>query len=159
MIRIRIARKRKKVKKYAICPNCRTKTTCKGMPGQKTKLKCPTCGKKSVIVFPNGKKGKFEKLEIKSQVSEKITLGKIIWILFLFFIIVTILSLFFMVATGDINIETLFISMLIGIMVSKELADEFIPNHLKKKVNIIMAGIIIIFILMVTNKIIDMIFI
>ena len=159
MIGIRIARKRKKVKKYALCPDCRTKTTCKGMPGQKTKIKCHICGKKFVVVFPKGKKKKLEKLEIKSQVPEKITLGKIIWILFLFFIIVTILSLFFIASTGDINIETLFISMLIGIMLSKELADEFIPNHLKKKVNIIMAGFIIIFLLIVANKIIDLIFI
>ena len=159
MIRIRIAHKRKKVKKYAICPDCRTKTTCKGIPGQKTKIKCHICGKKFVVVFPKGKKKKFEKLEIKSQVPEKITLGKIIWILFLLFITVTILSLFFIAATGDINIETLLIPMIIGIMLSKELADEFIPNHLKKKINIIMAGVIIIFILMIANKIIDMIFI
>jgi ribosomal protein S27E len=159
MIRIRIARKRKKVKKYAICPDCRKKTACKGMPGQKTKIKCHICGKKFVVVFSKGKKKKLEKLEIKSQVPEKITLGKIIWILSLFFITVTILSLFFIAPTSDINIETLFISILIGIMLSKELADEFIPNHLKKKVNIIMAGFIIIFLLIVANKIIDLIFI
>ena len=159
MIRIRIAHERKKVKKYPICPECRTKTTCKGIPGQKTKIKCHICCKKFVVVFPKGKKKKLEKLEIKSQVPEKITLGKIIWILFLLFITVTILSLFFIAATGDINIETLLIPMIIGIMLSKELADEFIPNHLKKKVNIIMAGFIIIFLLIVANKIIDLIFI
>ncbi len=159
MIRIRIARKRKKVKKYALCPDCRTKITCKGIPGQKTKIKCHICGKKFVVFFPKGKKKKIENTEVKSQVSEKITLGKIIWILFLFFIIVTILSLFFIASTGDMNIETLFISMFIGIMLSKELTDKFIPNHLKKKVNIIMAVLIIIFILMLANKIIDMIFI
>ena len=159
MIRIRIAHKRKKVKKYAICPDCRTKTTCMGVPGQKTKIKCHICSEKFVVVFPKGKKKKLEKSEIKSQVPEKITLGKIIWILFLLFITVTILSLFFIAATGDINIETLLIPMIIGIMLSKELADEFIPNHLKKKVNIIMAGFIIIFLLIVANKIIDLIFI
>ena len=159
MIRIRITHKRKKVKKYAICPDCRKKTTCMGIPGQKTKIKCHICGKKFAVVFPKGKKEKIEKSEIKSQVPEKITLGKIIWILFFFFIIVTILSLLFIIVTGDINVETLFISMLIGIMLSKELADEFIPNHLKKKVNIIMVVFIIIFFLMVANKIIDLIFI
>ena len=159
MIRIRIAHERKKVNKYAICPECHTKTNCRGIQGQKSKIKCHICGKKFVVVFPNGKKKKIEKSEIKSQVPEKITLDKIIWILFLLFITVTILSLFFIAATGDINIGTLLIPMIIGIMLSKELADEFIPNHLKKKVNIIMAGFIIIFLLIVANKIIDLIFI
>ena len=158
MIRIRIARK-KKVKGYALCPDCRKKILCKVIPGQKTKIKCHTCGKKFFVVFPNGRKKKSEILENKSQVSEKITLGKIIFILLLFFIIVTILSLFFVEAMGDINIETLFIPIFIGIILSKEIADEFIPNHLKKKVNVIMAGVIIIFLLILANTIIDLIFI
>jgi len=159
MIRIRIALKRKKVKKYALCPYCSNKTTCEGIPGKKAKIKCHKCGKKFVVVFPNEKKIKNENTEIKSQVPEKITLVKILWILLLFSITVIILILFFTAATGYISIETLFIPIFIGIMLSKELVEEFIPNHLKKKVNVIMAGVILIFILILANMIIDIIFI
>ena len=159
MIRIRIARKRKKVKKYALCPDCRMKTSCEGIPGQKTKIKCPKCGKKFVVVFPQEIMKKTEKTEIKSQMAKKITLVKILWILLLFSITVIILILFFTAATGYISIETIFIPIFIGIMLSKELAEEYIPNHLKKKVNVIMAVVIIIFLLILANMIIDLIFI
>jgi len=85
------------------------------------------------------------------------TLSKIIWILFLFFLTVTILSLFFVTATGDINIEIFFVSIFIGIVVLKELTDEFTPNHLKKKINILISGLLIIFLLIVINEIINLI--
>ena len=88
---------------------------------------------------------------------EKITPRKIIWILLEFFIIVTVLLLFFVTATGNINIELFFISIFIGIVTLKELTDEFTPNHLKKKINILISGFLIIFFLIVINEIISLI--
>ncbi len=38
-------------KKIAICPGCHTKIECEGEPGQKVKVKCPSCGRTGTIVF------------------------------------------------------------------------------------------------------------
>jgi len=38
-------------KKIAICPGCHTKITCEGKPGQKVKVKCPSCSQTGSIVF------------------------------------------------------------------------------------------------------------
>ena len=132
--------KRKKEVKYFKCSRCHTIITYEVELGQKIIVECPCCGKKGVV---------FTK--------EKITPSKIIWILFLFFLTVTILSLFFVAATGDINIEIFFVSIFIGIVVLKELTDEFTPNHLKKKINILISGLLVIFLLIVINEIINLI--
>jgi len=132
--------KRKKEVKYFKCSICHTIITYEVELGQKIIVECPCCGKKGVV---------FTK--------EKITPSKIIWILFLFFLTVTILSLFFVAATGDINIEIFFVSIFIGIVVLKELTDEFTPNHLKKKINILISGLLVIFLLIVINEIINLI--
>lgn len=147
MRRIRITRKRKKEGKYFICSKCHTKIACEGRSGQKVKVECPNCGKEGVVVFIKEKKGNIE----------KITLRRILWMLFLFFMTVTILFLFFVTATGDINIEILFVSIFIGIVVLKELTDEFTPYHLKKKINILISGLFVIFLLIVVNEIIYLI--
>lgn len=154
---IRITRKRKKEEKHVICPQCETKIICEGKPGQKIMVKCPNCGEEGAVVFTEKKKINFEKSKTKLQIPEKITLRKIIWMLFLFFITVTILFLFFVAATGDINIEILFVSIFIGIVVLKELTDEFTPYHLKKKINILISGLFVIFLLIVVNEIIYLI--
>jgi flagellar protein FlaI len=39
------------IKKIAICPECHTKISCSGEPGQKVTIKCPQCGKKGIIAF------------------------------------------------------------------------------------------------------------
>ena len=88
---------------------------------------------------------------------ENITLSKIIWILFLFFLTITIISLFFVTATGNIKFEIFFVSIFIGILVLKELTDEFTPNHLKKKMNIFISGLFLVFLLIVINEIIYLI--
>jgi len=81
---------------------------------------------------------------------------KIIWILVSFFIIVTIISLLFIIVKG-IYIELLYVSIFIGIMVLKEMIDEHIPDHLKKKVNIIISVLIYVWLLIVVNEIVRII--
>ena len=157
MRRIRIAHKRKKEEKHAICPQCKTKITCEGKPGQKIMVKCSNCGKKGAVVFTEEKNGNYEKLKTRLLMPKKITLRKIIWIILSSFITVTILSLFFIAIKGHIYIELLYVSTFIGIMVFREATDKFIPNHLKKKINIIVSGFVIVFLLIVINEIVGLI--
>ena len=156
-------KKRKKEVKYFKCSGCHTIITYEGKPDQKIIVECPTCGKKGVV-FTKEQKRNFKKSKrysstkkTRSKVPEKITPSKIIWILLEFFIIVTILLLFFVAATGYINIELFFVSIFIGIVVLKELTDKFTPDHLKKKINILISGLTVIFLLIVTNEIISLI--
>ena len=155
--------KRKKEVKYFKCSGCHTIITCEGEMGQKIIVECPDCGKKDVV-FTKEKKRNFEKSKryfstkkTRLKVPEKITPSKIIWILLEFFVIVTILLLFFVTATGGINIELFFVSIFIGIVVLKELTDQFTPDHLKKKINILISGLLVIFLLIVINEIISLI--
>ena len=39
------------IKKIAICPQCRSKISCEGEPGQKVTVKCLACGKKGIVTF------------------------------------------------------------------------------------------------------------
>ncbi|MBN1860778.1 MAG: type II/IV secretion system ATPase subunit [Candidatus Thermoplasmatota archaeon] len=39
------------ITKVAVCPECHSKITCEGEPGQKITVKCSQCGKKGIIVF------------------------------------------------------------------------------------------------------------
>lgn len=154
MKRIRIVRRRKK-EKYAICPQCNTKIILKGRPGQRVRVECPTCGEKGIVVFKKEEKGDFETIRLPRL--KKITLSRFIWIIFSFILVVVVLSLFFIAATGDVNFEIMYVSIFIGIVVIRELTDEFTPAHLKKKVNIILSGFLIVFLLIVINKIIGLI--
>lgn len=174
--------KRKKEVRYFKCPGCHIIITYEGKPGQKIKVECPNCRKKSMIDFDLQKPEKIlpltknksedknlssEKNQIlayealvektRSQFSEKITLSKIIWIIFSSFITVVVVFLFFVAATGKIYIDTLYVSIFIGIAVLKELTDKFTPNRLKKKINIIVSGFIIVFLFIVVNEIIGLI--
>jgi len=90
-------------------------------------------------------------------VPEKITLQKIIWMLLLFFITVTVLSLFFIAVKGHIYIELLYVSIFIGIVILREATDNYIPNRLKKKINIVVGGFVIVFLLIVINELISFI--
>jgi len=174
--------KRKKEVSVFKCSWCNTMITYDGELGQKIKVECPNCGKKGMIDFNLRKPEKILPLtknklkdenlssektlmpdyktlveKTRSQFSEKITLSKIIWILFSVFITATIISLLFIAATGKLYIDTLYVSIFIGIMVLRELTDEFIPRHLKKKINFIMGGFIIVFLLIFINEIIGLI--
>ena len=75
-------------------------------------------------------------------ISEKITLIIIIWTLFLFFI------------TSDTDIEIFFVCMFIGILVVKELTDEFTTHHLKKRMYIFIFVFLITYIIIIAQKII-----
>ena len=156
--------------------------TYEGELGQKIKVECPNCKKQGMIDFnlrkpekrlpvtknkSNDKNLPSEKNQLPdyetlvektiSQFSEKITLNKIIWILFSSFIIVTILSFLFIAALGRIYLEVLYVAIFIGIMVLREATEEFIPNRLKKKINFIVSGFIIVFLLILINEIIGLI--
>jgi len=175
--------KRKKEVNVYRCSRCHAMITYEGKLGQKIKIECHNCGKKSMIepdlkkpekMLPVTKnKSKDENLssekkpikdyttlveKTRSQFSEKITLHKKILILFASFVIVMILSLLFIeTKNGNIYIELLYVSIFIGIMVIRERIDEFIPHHLKKKVNIITSVFIVMFFGIVINEIIGLI--
>ena len=68
-----------------------------------------------------------------------------------------ILFLLFVAATGKMYIDTLYVSIFIGIAILKELTDKFTSNRLKKKINIIVGGFIIVFLAIVINEIIGLI--
>jgi len=175
--------KRKKEVNVYRCPRCHAMITYEGKLGQKIKIECHNCGKKSMIepdlkkpekMLPVTKnKSKDENLssekkpiqdyktlveKTRSHFIEKMTLSNKILILFASFVTVTILSLLFIAAkSGNIYIELLYVSIFIGIMITREIIDEFIPPHLKKKVNIIMGVFIITFFGIVINEIISLI--
>ena len=39
------------LKKIAVCPECHSKISCEGSPGQKVTVKCLQCGKKGIVAF------------------------------------------------------------------------------------------------------------
>ncbi len=39
------------IKKTAVCPECHSKISCEGEPGQKVTVKCTQCGKKGIVAF------------------------------------------------------------------------------------------------------------
>jgi flagellar protein FlaI len=39
------------IKKIAVCPECHSKISCEGEPGQKVTVKCEQCGKKGIVAF------------------------------------------------------------------------------------------------------------
>jgi archaeal flagellar protein FlaI len=39
------------IKKIAVCPECHSKISCEGNPGQKVTVKCEQCGKKGIVAF------------------------------------------------------------------------------------------------------------
>jgi flagellar protein FlaI len=39
------------IKKIAVCPECHSKISCEGDPGQKVTVKCQNCGKKGIVTF------------------------------------------------------------------------------------------------------------
>ncbi|HUT00074.1 MAG TPA: type II/IV secretion system ATPase subunit [Candidatus Thermoplasmatota archaeon] len=39
------------IKKIAVCPECHSKISCEGEPGQKVTVKCDPCGKKGIVAF------------------------------------------------------------------------------------------------------------
>ena len=77
----------------------------------------------------------------KLLVSEKITIIIAIWIILLFFII------------EEAALDTFFVLIFIGILVIKELTDEFISKYQKKTINILIFIFLIIYIITITQRI------
>jgi hypothetical protein len=74
--------------------------------------------------------------------SEKITLIITLWILLVLLI------------TQDTDLELFFVLIFIGVLIIRALADVFIPKTLKFRMNLVIYGFIIVFIVIVGNKII-----
>ena len=75
--------------------------------------------------------------------SKQMTLAIIGWILVIFFI------------TVDIDFDIFLILLIIGILIIKELADEFISNQLKNRMKILSFAFLMIFIITIGQKIIS----
>ena len=73
--------------------------------------------------------------------SEKITLIITIWILIV------------LIITGTTNIEIFFILILIGVLIIRELSDIFTSTNLKDRMNLFIYFFIIIFIVIIGQKI------
>ena len=81
-------------------------------------------------------------IERNLNISRKITLFLTTWILIMFFL------------TGMDDFETFFILMFIGMILAQELADEFSSLHLKHRMYFFISLFLIIFILLVGNRLI-----
>ena len=78
-------------------------------------------------------------------ISEKILLAITIWILFLFII------------TNDSDLEIYFILIFTGILVAKELTDIYSTKHFKLRMNITIFTFLIIYVLIIAQKVINII--
>ena len=76
-------------------------------------------------------------------ISEKIALILSIWVLAVFLL------------TGDANFEIFFILIFIGVLIAREISDVFTTINLKDRINIIIYMFIIVFIVIVGQKIIN----
>lgn len=77
------------------------------------------------------------------DISENIVFAIIILIVFLYFV------------TGVNNLEIFLILIYLGLIIIRELTNEFIPYYFKKRINILMIGFLIIFIIIITKKVIS----
>jgi len=77
----------------------------------------------------------------KLLLSEKITLIIIVWTLFSFFI------------TNDADLEIFIVLIFIGLLVVKQITDEFTTIHFKRRMNIFIIVFLIIYIIITAQKI------
>jgi len=75
--------------------------------------------------------------------SEKITLVISIWIIFILLI------------TGDKNLEIFFILIFIGVLIIRELTDIFTTENIKDRMNVFIYIFLIGFIIIVGNKVLN----
>ena len=75
--------------------------------------------------------------------SEKIALILSIWVVFLFFI------------TSETQIEILFVLTFIGMLIVKELSDEYTTRNLKMRMNVFISIFLIAYIAIIAQKIIN----
>jgi len=76
-------------------------------------------------------------------ISEKILLAITIWILFLFLI------------TGDSDLEIYFILIFTGVLVVKELTDIYVTKKFRLRMNIFISCFLLIYVLIISQKIIN----
>ena len=77
--------------------------------------------------------------------SEKITLAITLWILFLFLI------------TGDASLEVFILLIFIGILVIKEFTDIYTTKYFKLRINIFICIFLLIYVVIIAQKILSMI--
>lgn len=77
--------------------------------------------------------------------SEKITLAITLWILFLFLI------------TGDASLEVFILLVFIGILVIKEFTDIYTTKYFKLRMNIFICIFLLIYVVIIAQKILSMI--
>ena len=90
-------------------------------------------------------KYKINNLKNQFDISEKIAIAMIILIVILYLI------------TGVNNFEIYLIFIYLGILVVRELSVEFMPTHLKKRVNVFIVVFLVIFVVIIIKKIINVI--
>ena len=78
-------------------------------------------------------------------ISEKITLTIALWILLVLLI------------TRDTDLELFFVLVFIGVLIIRALTDVFITTTLKHRMNLLIYAFIIVFIIIVGNKIITIV--
>lgn len=76
-------------------------------------------------------------------ISEKILLAITIWILFLFLV------------TGNIDLEMYFILIFTGVLVVKELTDIYVTKKFRLRMNFFIFGFLLIYVLIISQKIIN----
>ena len=96
-----------------------------------------------VLVTKNKKNPNTDSEKNNNKLSEKIILILGIWIILLLFL------------TQNLGIDVLFISIFIGVLVLKELTDEFTTKYQKNHLNIFIFAFLLIFIATIGQKIIS----
>ena len=84
-----------------------------------------------------------EKFFTKKVGDIEITLFIIAWTLLTFFI------------TGPANLEIFVVLVILALLITKEIAYDFTPTRLKNKLNVLISILLIFFVLIMTDKIID----
>lgn len=69
--------------------------------------------------------------------------------------IISLWVLFFLIITGNENLEIFFILIFIGVLIIRELSDIFTTENLKGRMNLFIYVFILIFIVIVGNKIMN----
>ena len=95
----------------------------------------------SIMIFILPEKSSFNRIRL--PITYTITLALLIWTIFLFFI------------TGDTDLEVFFVLILIGMLIVKELTDEFTTKRLKHRIDGFIFIFLLAFIWIIGEKIIN----
>jgi predicted RNA-binding Zn-ribbon protein involved in translation (DUF1610 family) len=134
---------KKKQKKVALCPSCKTKVICEGEPGKKFLLSCPTCGQEVIVLFAEEEK-KLEKIEGKKtrvdlKRNEKNAQRQRIYyflvnqpdfIIIIVGIIVITIGIAFLLNPPPLTLKTSFTLIFIGYLLFFMVSESFKPNRI-----------------------------